>query len=220
MKVGDNDRNRVEENGRLGVWQDKLRSVMDWAVGVRRDEIREYVRKLREQHPEITNGDLAQMIVRRKASKNAFIGAITGVPGLLLLPVTIPVDMMASWRIQAQMIVAIACVYGHDLEASDLKTDIYCVMAGNAAVQAIRQVGIAVVEHLTRETIRRFVTREVMEQIWKVLGRGIITKAGQKSLTSFMKWVPIVGAVVGAGVDWAVARLVGRTAIHYYSGRG
>ena len=117
------------------------------------------------------------------------------------------------------MIVAVACVYGHDLDSSDLKTDIYIVMAGDVAVQAIRKVGIAAVERLTREAIRR-ITREFMEQLWKILGRGIITKAGQKSLTSFMKWVPGVGALVGAAVDWGAARLVGRTAIRYYSGRG
>ena len=73
-----------------GKWQEKFQSVVEWAISVRRDEIREYVRKLREQNPGITNDDLAQLIVRRKATRNAFVGAITGLFGLPLLPVTIP----------------------------------------------------------------------------------------------------------------------------------
>ena len=59
-----------------------------------------------------------------------------------------------------------------------------------------------------------------MKKIWKVIPQKIITKAGQKSLTSFTKMIPLVGAPVGFAFDWAAARTVGRYAIKYYSGRG
>ncbi|MFQ5918113.1 MAG: hypothetical protein ACE5I0_09930 [Candidatus Binatia bacterium] len=58
--------------------------------------ITEYVDKLREQNPGISNDDLARKIVRRKAIKNALFGAITGAPGFTLMPLTIPADLARS----------------------------------------------------------------------------------------------------------------------------
>ena len=57
-----------------------------------------------------------------------------------------------------------------------------------------------------------------MVKIWKVVGQKIITKAGEKSMTSFMKMVPLVGAPVGFAFDWTATQAVGKLAIKYYRG--
>lgn len=59
-----------------------------------------------------------------------------------------------------------------------------------------------------------------MKKIWALIGQKIITIAGEKSLTSLVKMVPLVGAPVGFAFDWAATRTVGGTAIKYYSGKG
>lgn len=48
----------------------------------------------------------------------------------------------------------------------------------------------------------------------------IITRAGQKSMTSFMRMVPLAGIPVGFLFDYFAAKIVGTIAIQYYSGRG
>ncbi|MHA2758451.1 hypothetical protein, partial [Aeromonas dhakensis] len=80
--------------------------------------------------------------------------------------------------------------------------------------------GIEVSKGITKKAIDKYITKEVMVQIWKVIPKKIITKAGEKSVTSFMKMVPIVGAPIGYAFDWFAAQAVGKTAIKYYSGRG
>jgi uncharacterized protein (DUF697 family) len=52
----------------------------------------------------------------------------------------------------------------------------------------------------------------------KVVSRKILTKAGEKSLTSFVKLVPVAGAAVGYTVDRSYARALGESAIRYYGG--
>ena len=193
---------------------------MDWVVSTKPDKVKAYVDKLREQNRGITEDKLARNIVRRKAFKNGLIGAATGVPGVLLLPGTIPADLIASWRIQAVMAVAVAYVYGHTAETTDLKTDLYLILAGDSAKEALKRIGIEVGKKLTRKGVQKYITREVMKKIWSVVGRKIITKAGQKSMTSFMKMVPLIGAPIGFAFDWSAARAVGRFAIKYYSGKG
>jgi hypothetical protein len=88
------------------------------------------------QNPDITPDDLARKIVRRKAFKCGLVGALTGVPGMLALPVTVPADLIMCWRIQIMMIVAIAKVYGQTATSTDLKTDILLVIFGDAAKEA------------------------------------------------------------------------------------
>jgi len=198
--------------------QNALQKIIDWAVTTNPDKIKNYVDKLRQQNPGISNNNLAKKIMSRKTFKSGLIGAATGIGGFITLPVSVPADLVASWRIQATMAVAIAYVYGHDVNTTDLKTDVYLIMAGNSAKEALKRFGIEVTKAVTKKAIQKHITREVMKKIWKVIGQKIITKAGQKSLTSFMKMVPLVGAPVGFFFDSISARVVGKFAVKYYSG--
>lgn len=197
-----------------------LDKIIDLVVASNPEKIKAYVDKLRSQNPSISNDDLAKKIVKRKSFKNALVGAATSSGGLITLPVVVPTDLVLSWKIQAFMAFSIAYVYGHTKDTTDLKTDIYIILAGDAAKEALKRVGIEVSKAVTKKAIEKYITREVMKKIWSVVGRKIITKAGEKSLTSFMKIVPLVGAPIGAFLDWIATRSVGRFAIKYYSGKG
>jgi len=194
-----------------------LDKIIDWIIATDPMEVSSYADKLREQNPGISNDDLAKKIVDRKSIKSGLVGAATGLPGLLALPATVPTDLVATWKIQAYMAVSIAYVYGHTTETTDLKTDVYLILAGDAAKEALKRVGIEVAKNITKKAMDKYITREVMKQIWKVVGRNIITKAGQKSLTSFTKMVPLVGAPVGFVFDWVATYGLGKTAIKCYS---
>ena len=197
-----------------------LQRSINWLTESDPEQVGLYVNKLRNQNPGISNDALARKIVSRKAHKNGLVGAATGIPGILALPVTVPADLFASWRIQINMAICIAYVYGHTARSTDLKTDVYLILAGDAAKEALKRAGIEVGKELTKRAVSKYVTRQVMKHIGSVIGRKIITKAGEKSMTSFMKIVPIIGAPVGYGFDWAAARVVGRNAIKYYRGDG
>jgi len=181
-----------------------------------------YVSKLRQQNPGITDNELARKIVRRKALKNALCGAVTSMPGFPLMPLTVPASIGASWRIQAQMVLAIAHIYGYtqDSEAMDLKRDIYILLAGNHGKEALRRFGVQVTTSITRQVVEHYVTRALTQRICTMVGPKLIVQAGSKSLSSYMKLAPLVGAPIGGTIDWASATAIGRLAIHYYSGKG
>ncbi len=197
-----------------------LAKIIDWMTEVNPETVETYVTKLRDQNPGIDPDDLARKIVRRKSFKNGLVGAATGVGGILTLPVSVPGDLIASWRIQVFMACSVAYAYGHTPETTDLKTDVYLILAGDAAKEALKRVGIEIGKQVTKKAVERYITREVMKKIWRVVGQRVITKAGQKSLTSFTKMVPLVGAPIGYVLDYSAARSVGHFAIKYYSGQG
>ena len=198
--------------------QNGLSQVLDFVISTDHVKIESYVAKLAMQNPGISQDALAKKILNRKSFKNGLVGAATGIGGLITLPVSIPTDLICSWRIQASMAFSIAYVYGHTKDTTDLKTDLYLILAGDSAKEALKRLGIEASKAVTKKAVEKYITREVMKKIWKVVGQKVITKAGQKSLTSFMKMVPIVGAPVGFTFDWVSTQAVGKFAIKYYQG--
>ena len=194
-----------------------LFKVMDFVIKQDRSNIENYVNKIRELNPGISNDDLAKKIIERKSLKSGLVGAITGLGGLVTLPFAIPANIVASWRIQASMAFSIAYVYGHSKnDMNELITDFYIIMAGDFAKEALKRVGIETTKAIGKKLVEKYITREVMQKIWKIIPQKIITKAGEKSLTSFMKMVPLVGAPVGFTFDYVMARIIGKAAIKYY----
>ena len=198
--------------------QNGLDHVLDFVISTDHVKIEAYVDKLVEQNNGISCDELAKKILHRKSIKNGLIGAITGLGGLITLPVSIPTDLICSWRIQASMAFSIAYVYGHTKDTTDLKTDLYLILAGDSAKEALKRIGIEVSKAFTKKAVEKYITRDIMVKIWKVIGQKIITKAGEKSMTSFMKMVPLIGAPVGFAFDWASTQTVGKFAITYYRG--
>ncbi|MEO1133439.1 MAG: EcsC family protein, partial [Cyanobacteria bacterium J06639_1] len=174
--------------------------------------VQSYVNQMSERHPQLTKDELAKRIVSRKSLKNGLVGAVTGVGGLITLPVTVPANIAGTWRVQIIMAMAIARLYECEVD----KTDIYLILAGNSAKETLKRLGVEVGKHVTRKAVNRYITREVMKKIWALMGRKIITKAGEKSLVSFTKMILLIGAPIGFGFDWTATQAVGRTAIRYY----
>lgn len=202
-----------EEKG-LVKWID---SYINKAVVKHQPEISTYVAKLRLQNPGITDIELSKKIVSRKSLKNGLVGASTGVGGLITLPVTVPADLLITWKMQIYLALTIAHIFGHTSNTTDLKTDVYLILAGNSSKEVLKRFGIALGNGMTKKAIQKGVTREMMKKIWKVIPQKIITKAGEKSMTSFMKLVPLVGAPIGFGFDYVATNAVGKLAIKFYS---
>ncbi|HEY9612493.1 EcsC family protein [Allocoleopsis sp.] len=57
------------------------------------------------------------------------------------------------------------------------------------------------------------ISKHLAKALWKVGGRKMAEKALQKSIG---KAVPVIGAVVGGGMDWFTTQAVGKLAIEYY----
>lgn len=197
-----------------------LTKIVDWMIDNSIGDVTIYIQELRKKNVGISNDDLARKIVNRKTLKNGLVGAATSAGGFITLPIAVPADLIASWKIQIFMAMSIAHVYGLEPDNADLRTDVYLILAGDSAKEALKRVGIEISKGVTKKAIQKYITREIMVKIWKIVPQKIITKAGQKSMTSFMRMVPLAGIPVGFIFDYITTRTVGITAIHYYSGRG
>lgn len=171
------------------------------------------VERARSRNPGLSKDQLARLVVKRGTRR---VGAASFATGFGGAP-TLALNISSVLTLQASLVLAVAAVYD-ELDSPDLRQDLVLILAGNSAVTALRSFGVAAANDMGKKWVQKNVTRETMKQVNKVVSRKILTKAGEKSLTSFMKLVPVAGAAVGYTVDRTYARTLGESAIRYYSG--
>jgi len=150
-------------------------------------------------------------LVNWETTKNFTSGFITGLGGVIALPIAVPSALAASWLLQARMAGAIAKIYGHDLRLDRVRTMILLSLAGDVAKEAMQGTGVSVGNKLSERALAQVPGRALVE-INKRIGVRLLTKAGERSVVNLSKAVPIIGGVVGGSFDAVVCRAVGRTA--------
>ncbi|HET7203839.1 MAG TPA: EcsC family protein [Steroidobacteraceae bacterium] len=158
-----------------------------------------------------TTDERVDALIEHETIKNFATGFVTGLGGVITLPVSIPSALAASWLIQARMAGAIASLYGHDLAAARTQTAVLMSLAGDVAKDAMQGLGIPYGPKLTQRAVEQIPGRALVE-INKRIGLRLLTRAGERSVSSFSRFVPVVGGVVGGTLDAVVCRMVGRTA--------
>ena len=199
-------------------WSGEFLTLLKYTIEQEATHVEEYVRHLQELNEGIDRQSLSKKVISRRSLKSGGIGALCGLGGFITMPITMPSDMYLTFRIQARMVLAIAYIYEWNVHDEDTATDILLVMGGNAGVNALKNVGIKMGQEYTKKAVQQHITREVMKKINKVISRKIITKAGEKSLVSFAKLVPVIGAPIGGAFDFFGTQAVGRTALKFYKG--
>jgi hypothetical protein len=191
-----------------------LNAVLAWTVGRFKEIVLADVARVRRRHPHMADEELARLVVRRGVRRVGWASFATGFGGAPL----IAANVSSVIALQSAIVLAVAEVYG-ELDSPDIKRDIALIIGGDSAAQALKQFGVVATNDFSKRWVQRNVTRETMKKVNRVVSRKVITKAGEKSLTSFTKLVPVLGAGVGYVIDRSYARLLGERSIRYYAGR-
>ncbi|MGZ3147500.1 EcsC family protein [Lentzea chajnantorensis] len=137
-------------------------------------------------------------LVRTHVALAGAQGFITNLGGLITLPISLPSNVAAAYVIQTHLIASIASLRGHDVDSEEVQTAILLCLLGNAGTELFKKVGI--------------------KQFTKKAASALITKYGTKKLGSVVvKGVPVLGGVIGGGVDAASTRAVGAFANRYFT---
>jgi hypothetical protein len=157
-------------------------------------------RKRAVAEPALAAYKLARKAARRAA---ALSGALALPPGALGMLTVIP-DLVAIWRIQAQMVADIAGLYGRDMQLTRAHM-VYCLFR-HAATQLARDVVVRAGERLVFRQLSGSAMRSVLT------GVGVnVTQRLAGTVAS--RWVPLVGAAAVAGYAYFDTTQVAKTAI-------
>ena len=157
-------------------------------------------------------------LIRWQNAKACTSGFVTGLGGLLLMPVTLPANITSVLYVQIRMIAAIAHLAGYDLKDDRVKSMVYLCLVGNSAVEILKNVGIEVGKKVATNAVKN-ISGKVITQINQKVGFRLVTKFGQKGVINFGKAIPIVGGIIGGTVDTISTNIVGNTARDLFVGK-
>ncbi|MEA5579733.1 EcsC family protein [Nodularia harveyana UHCC-0300] len=162
--------------------------------------------------------DNVNALIKLQIVKAGTSGFLTGLGGLITLPVAVPANLASVMYVHIRMIAAIAYMGGYDLNDDKVKTLIYACLAGNSAKDIFKQSGIVVGKKLTTSVINS-ISKKTIGEINKRVGFKLITKFSEKGAIVLGRVVPIVGGVIGASVDGVATQRVGNIARETFIGK-
>ncbi|MYL65516.1 EcsC family protein [Bacillus hwajinpoensis] len=161
-----------------------------------------------------TDGSLIENVdslIKWQNTKSATSGFLSGLGGIVLLPVTLPANITSVILVQMRMVAAIAHMGGHDLKSDEVKTFVYTCLAGNGAKDILKNSGIQIGNKLAVTGIKK-IPFEVIKKINQAVGFRLMTKFGEKGIINLGKMVPIAGGLVGGTVDAVSTNTIGKIA--------
>lgn len=156
-------------------------------------------------------GQRVDALINSETAKNYATGFVTGLGGVVALPVAVPSALAASWLLQARLAGTIASLYGHDLDSKRVRSLVLVSLAGDVARDALEDFGVREGDRLSERALSHAPGR-VLVEVNKRIGLRLLTQAWWSRIFNLSRVVPILGGVVAGSLDATVCRAVGRTA--------
>lgn len=158
-----------------------------------------------------TVDEAIEALIKWESRKSFGTGFVTGLGGLITLPVAIPSALFASWTVQARLVGAVAELKGLSSRDARVQTMVLLIMLGDGMKEALKQAGVEVSKRVSLQVIKQ-VPGHALREINKQVGFRLVTKAGEKGVVNLTKVVPLLGGLVGGGIDAYATRKVGKMA--------
>jgi hypothetical protein len=161
--------------------------------------------------------DMANSLIRWQNTIAGTSGFISGVPGLLFMPVTIPANIASVLYVQIRMIAAIAYIGGYDLKDDKVKSLVYTCMAGNGAKDILKDIGIVIGKKMAQQMVNNISGKTIIAINQKV-GFRLLTKFGQTGAINLGKGIPVLGGIIGGTFDTVTTNIIGNVARNTFIG--
>ena len=153
----------------------------------------------------------ARKMIDNSVTKCTTSGFLNGFGGMIVLPITLPANVTSVLYVQLRMIASVAYMAGLDVRTDVVQTLVYSCLAGVSVAEILKKTGIAFGNKLAMNMLKKL-PGKVLTKINQKVGFRFLTKFGEKGLINIGKMIPVVGAVIGSGFDFAETRILGNRA--------
>lgn len=180
----------------------------------RNDTVQKMVEEVLKRYPNNPQKACKEFI-KDQAIKCGATGFVTGLGGLLTIPLAVTADIGVTWYIQLRMIMAIAAIYGFDIHSDKVKTFVYICLVGQAPTNVLKDAGVKIGTKLTKNAIQK-ISGHSLKKINQMIGFRFITKAGEKGVINMSKTIPFVGGIIGGVFDFISTKVIAERAIRIF----
>lgn len=149
----------------------------------------------------------AKKFINYQVAKCTTSGFVTGLGGIITLPVAVPANVGNVMYVQMRMIACLAYMGGYDTASDQVQTLVYACLAGISLDQVVKSVGIQFGTKFTMAMVKK-IPGSLLTKINQKVGFRLLTKFGTKGIINIGKAVPFVGGVIGGGFDFTETKLI------------
>lgn len=151
-------------------------------------------------------------IVASHVRSGAAGGFVTSLGGFITLPVALPANVLEFYVLATRMTAAIAHLRGYDLAKPSVRSAVLLALVGSKADDVLAKAGVAVGGGRWTAMALDRLPKAALMVINKAVGFRLLRMAGEKTLARFGRLVPILGGVIGGGLDGYMMSRIGRHA--------
>jgi EcsC protein family len=145
----------------------------------------------------------------------ALSGFVTGLGGVVTLPVAVPAAAAGLYVLATRMSAGIAHLRGYDIGTAEVRTAVLVSLLGSAGASVLKRAGVEFGRRSAAFALERM-SAALLVEINKRVGYTLIAKAGEKGLLGLGKLVPFVGGPIGATVDGLSCRTIATYAMNTF----
>ena len=153
----------------------------------------------------------AKSLINNSTVKCGTSGFITGLGGFMTMIASLPANITSVMYVQLRMCCAIAKMGGYDITSDQVQTMVYACLTGSAMSDILKQAGIKFGNKFGVAMVKK-IPGAVITKINQKVGFRFVTKFGETGIVNLAKVVPVLGGVIGSGVDVASTRVIGNNA--------
>ena len=153
-----------------------------------------------------------EKMVNTQIAKLSASGFLTGLGGLVTLPISIPAVISTGVYVQMRMIAAVAYMNGYDVSSDVVKTLVYTTLVGIKIADLVKEVGLKVSEKVAINMLKKLPAK-VLTKINQKLGFRFLTKFGSKGAVNLVKVIPVIPGFINAGFNAVETKAIANRAI-------
>lgn len=169
------------------------------------DSAHEVVTKARKKYGDDVERSIDEIVTDHM--KMAGVGGfVTGFGGIVTMPVMLPANVVEFYTLATRMVASIAELRGYDVSTKGARSAVLLSLVGADADDLIRKAGLSTVAgmsgsgRLATLAMSRMPKAAAM-MVNKAVGFRLLTTVGGKALSRFVRFVPVAGGIIGAGLD-------------------
>lgn len=209
-------------NNVSNISQETMMSTLDWAYsstinGIpgqsRLDEfVADYINKYDED-------TAIERLIQFQTTKAATSGFISGLGGVITMPIAIPANIATVILFQMRMIAAIAQIRGYDVKSDQVQSFVYATLAGTSVSEIAKKAGINIGNKIAIGVIKK-IPGNLLKKINQAVGFRLATKFGTTGAINLGKMVPVVGGIIGGTFDTATTLTIASLAKKTFTREG
>jgi hypothetical protein len=148
------------------------------------------------------NANEAIRIVQREHRRLGAVGGfVTGLGGFFTMPVALPANILEFYLLGTRLTAATARIRGYDIDQPEIRSAVLLTLAGADSDDLLKKAGVfAAGGRMTSIALQRLPAPALMV-LNKAIAFRLLGRLGQGIIAKLGRGVPIVGGLVGGGVD-------------------